>query len=170
MGTFTNESAENYAGKEPSTQAKTIQSTAPTSDLPDIAPPIVVKPLPRINKQAKRRPVSGLHLGSLPQAPMSDNSKSLFVNQAFNPFFSNIRQNMELSPSGIKERIPVRFPEGMQYKPENGSVMKNGKDQPLRHCVGMLDNYTLPPWLQRCLAPDTGETLIAKSYEVCPWA
>ncbi|KAL0137036.1 protein-tyrosine phosphatase-like protein [Mucor lusitanicus] len=96
---------------------------------------------------------------------MSDNSKSLFVNQAFNPFFSNIRQNMELSPSGIKERIPVRFPEGMQYKPENGSVMKNGKDQPLRHCVGMLDNYTLPPWLQRCLAPDTGETLIAKSYE-----
>ncbi|KAL9542506.1 hypothetical protein MBANPS3_008578 [Mucor bainieri] len=72
---------------------------------------------------------------------------------------------MELSPSGIKERIPIRFPEGVQYKPDTGSVELNGNDQLLRHCVGMRDNHTLPLWLQICLSPDTGETLMAKCFE-----
>ncbi|KAK4521360.1 uncharacterized protein ATC70_011975 [Mucor velutinosus] len=72
---------------------------------------------------------------------------------------------MELSSRDTKERIPIRFPEGMQYESKKGSVKLNGKVQPLRQCAGMPNRYTLPPWLQRCLAPDTGQELMAKWYE-----
>ncbi|GAN03529.1 conserved hypothetical protein [Mucor ambiguus] len=168
MSIFTNKSTGNCAGTTTNTQASeqvnTILPNPSTSDLPATAP-AVVGSLPKSNKRTKRRPVGGLHLGSLPQAPTTSNSKFIFADQAFNPFFSNIRQNMELSPSGIKERIPIRFPEGMQYEPVTGSIKLNGNDQPLRHCIGMLNKFKLPPWLQRCLAPDTGETLMAKCYE-----
>lgn len=169
MDTFTNKLTKNCISKRPNTQTSERENTSSrsvpsTSDHSSIAP-VVKGPLPSTKKQTKRRPIDGLHLGSLPQAPMTDNSKSQFANQAFNPFFSNIRQNTELSPSGIKERFPVRLPEGMKYDPETGSVKLNGKNQTLRYCVGMR-NDTLPPWLQRCLEPDVGQTLMAKCYEV----
>lgn len=170
MDKFTNERTENCISKEQATQTSEREykpsSIPSTSGYSSIAP-VAKGSLPATKKQTKRRPIDGLHLGSLPQAPMADNSKPQFANQAFNPFFLNIRQNTELSPTGIKERFPVRFPEGMKYDPETGSAKLNGKYQTLRYCVGMRNNNTLPPWLQRCLEPDMGQTLMARCYEVC---
>lgn len=173
MDAFINEHADNCAGEDsindsiPAVIATTSSPVIPPTPGLSGLPPVVVGSLPTSKKRTKRRPIDGLHLGSLPQAPMTNNPASQFANQAFNPFFSNIRQNMELSHGSIKERFPIRFPDGMQYDAETGSVRFDGKQHQMRYCAGMLNNYTLPPWLQRCIAPDTGPKLMAESYEVC---
>jgi protein-tyrosine phosphatase len=68
-----------------------------------------------------------------------------FDNQAFNPFFSNIRQNMELSHGPIRERFPIRLPPKCNVEP-------NGTFQP-------------PSWLQATVG-EGGAQLLAETYEV----
>ncbi|ORZ18098.1 protein-tyrosine phosphatase-like protein [Absidia repens] len=70
------------------------------------------------NKIVNGMKTPSLHLGSLPpasSAPLNLGPYTApmphFENQAFNPFFSNIRQNMELSHGPIKERFPIRLPD-----------------------------------------------------------
>ncbi|CEP11418.1 hypothetical protein [Parasitella parasitica] len=170
MSAFTNKHAISCIGDEPkSTLASTLAQTTspavpPTPDLSGL-PPVVLGSLPMSKARTKRRPIDGLHLGSLPQAPITSNSISQFENQAFNPFFSNIRQNMELSHGSITERFPVRFPNGMHYDANTGSIRFNGKLHQMRRCASMPDDHTLPPWLQKCIAPDTGPNIMAEYYE-----
>ncbi|KAG1444709.1 hypothetical protein G6F56_010184 [Rhizopus delemar] len=65
-----------------------------------------------LNSVGSRRPT--LRLNNLPAATPSLGPFTApmpqFDNQAFNPFFSNIRQNMELSHGPIRERFPIRLP------------------------------------------------------------
>lgn len=98
----------------------------PTPDLFGL-PPVVLGFLQNSKKRAKKRLIDGLHLGSLPHAPKIYNSATHFLNETFNPFFSKTRRNMELSHGRIKERFPVRFPDGMQYDAKTGSVSFDNK-------------------------------------------
>ncbi|OZJ06905.1 hypothetical protein BZG36_00056 [Bifiguratus adelaidae] len=66
---------------------------------------ITVTPPPQRRPQLSMRSL----LGPL-TAPMRTPA---FENQAFNPFFSNIRQNMELGSGKITERFSVRLPVGI---------------------------------------------------------
>lgn len=86
-----------------------------------------------------------------------------FENQAFNPFFSNIRQNMELSHGPIRERFPIRLP----------SSSKNDKvdQQQKPRCVagGRINNddasFVAPDWLQSTIK-ENGAQILAETYEV----
>jgi hypothetical protein len=71
-----------------------------------------------------------------------------FENQAFNPFFSNIRQNMELSHGPIRERFPIRLPP----KCNSDQVEVNSKQK-------------APHWLQSTVK-EQGAKLLAETYEV----
>jgi protein-tyrosine phosphatase len=88
-----------------------------------------------------------------------------FENQAFNPFFSNIRQNMELSHGGIKERFPVRLPQN--YDINADSIQVQGAVRSMKPCIGTENGRTVPPWLRKTLLPDNvGPTYLAETYEV----
>lgn len=173
MNVLTDEHAEGFIGEEPNTRVSgsvETQTSLPTNPLNSCLPkrsPVIVESSPDTQKRIKRRPINKLHLGSLAQASITDNSTSQCENQPFNLFFSNIRQKLGLGHSSIKERFPLRFPNGMQYDSKTGSVKIDGNNHQLRYCAGMLNNHTLPLWLQRCLSPNTGQNLMAEYYEVC---
>jgi len=87
-----------------------------------------------------------------------------FENQAFNPFFSNIRQNLELSHGGIKERFPVRLPASYNIDANTGKVQ--GAIHPMKSCIGTDDGSVVPVWLRKALLPDNvGPTYLAETYE-----
>lgn len=65
----------------------------------------------------------------------------IFENQAFNPFFSNIRQNMELSHGPISERFSIRAP-------------------------SVYDYTKIPKWLEEA-TNENGPKRLAEAYEVC---
>ncbi|EPB91123.1 hypothetical protein HMPREF1544_02003 [Mucor circinelloides 1006PhL] len=171
MNVLTDEHAEGFIGEEPNTRVSgsvETQTSLPTNPLNSCLPkrsPVIVESSPDTQKRIKRRPINKLHLGSLAQASITDNSTSQCENQPFNLFFSNIRQKLGLGHSSIKERFPLRFPNGMQYDSKTGSVKIDGNNHQLRYCAGMLNNHTLPLWLQRCLSPNTGQNLMAEYYE-----
>lgn len=101
-----------------------------------------------------------LHLDGPLTAPMPK-----FENQAFNPFFSNIRQNLELSHGGIKERFPVRLPASYNIDATTGKVQ--GAIRPMKSCIGTDDGSVVPVWLRKALLPDNeGPTYLAETYEV----
>ncbi|KAI8372874.1 protein-tyrosine phosphatase-like protein [Radiomyces spectabilis] len=119
--------------------------------------------------EGRRRPQ--LQLSNLPPptsslgpftAPMPQ-----FDNQAFNPFFSNIRQNMELSHGPIRERFPINLPENCNADPQTGYV-KPEKTEP--RCVAGAhiekDNvYVAPTWLRNTIEFSSGPQLLAEMYE-----
>lgn len=115
-----------------------------------------------------RRKRPGLHLGSLPSAstgapgPFTAPTMAL-SNQAFNPFFSNIRQNMELSHGSIKERFPIRLPAHCKIDPETGRIEDNHH---LRDCMGVTASNVIPGWLREMISDNEGPRRLAELYEV----
>ncbi|KAK4521749.1 uncharacterized protein ATC70_004284 [Mucor velutinosus] len=89
-----------------------------------------------------------------------------FENQAFNPFFSNIRQNMELSHGPIRERFPIRLPSKCNVDPNNKGQVELVDTMP--RCVAgahMSDNgFKGPEWLQ-CTVKEDGAQILAETYE-----
>lgn len=59
-----------------------------------------------------------------------------------NPFFSNIRQNIELS-SGITETIPIRLPEGITF-----------------------DKSQIPAFMRELIKDDGGKMKLAEAFQV----
>ncbi|KAI9284835.1 protein-tyrosine phosphatase-like protein [Umbelopsis sp. AD052] len=114
---------------------------------------------PSIHEGSRKNPRMHLHLDGPLTAPMPK-----FENQAFNPFFSNIRQNLELSHGSIKERFPVRLPASYNVDFNTGNV--KGAVHPMRSCIGTDDGSTIPAWLRKVLLPDNvGPTYLAETYE-----
>ncbi|KAI8380441.1 protein-tyrosine phosphatase-like protein [Choanephora cucurbitarum] len=104
--------------------------------------------------------------------------------EAANPFFSNIRQNMELSHGPIQERIHIRLPSGFSYK--NGSILYSSNRSPSSQdsqssveanthyhprfglagsSVDCDGNLELPNWLQKVIDPINGSKKLAAMYE-----
>ncbi|KAI7854881.1 protein-tyrosine phosphatase-like protein [Circinella umbellata] len=111
---------------------------------------------------SRKRP-QGLHLGSLPSsvsAPGPFSAPTVAMNnQQFNPFFSNIRQNMELSHGSIKERFPIRLPSSSscQVDMATGRVTKRQLRQGLS---------VVPTWLRDMFNSNEGPRKLAELYEV----
>lgn len=161
---FKNHANQCTNGKESSnamTSSLSPPSVPPTPGLSGLPPVVLGSCLS--NRRQKKRPIEGLHLGSLPQPVMTPSAIS-FSNDAFNPFFSNIRQNMELCHGSIKERFPVRLPNTVEYDRDNGLVRFNNADQKMRECSDLPN--ILPPWMRRAIDPEHGPKNIAESYEV----
>lgn len=161
---FKNHPNQCTSGKESSkTMASSLLSSSvpPTPGLSGLPPVVLGSCLS--NRRLKKRPIEGLHLGSLPQPVMTPSAVS-FSNDAFNPFFSNIRQNMELCHGSIKERFPVRLPNLVNYDPDTGLVLFSNAGQKMRECSDLPN--VIPPWMQRAIEPELGPKTIAESYEV----
>ncbi|KAI8990941.1 protein-tyrosine phosphatase-like protein [Mycotypha africana] len=128
-----------------------------------------------------------LRLNNMPLAPTLGPFTApmpQFENQAFNPFFSNIRQNMELSHGPIRERFPVRLPPKC-YIVENSdryvqitkdivprrfssiAEEKEGGSRAEKH-DGMDDKdlilFKPPKWLFSIIGEE-GTQLLAQTYE-----
>lgn len=93
---------------------------------------------------------------------------------AINPFFSNIRQNLELSHGPLKERFNVRLPYGS--KNEKGIISTNyhyttaGNHHPRFGLAGSSvdeqGNFVLPIWIKKIMENDEGPKKLAEKYEV----
>ncbi|ORE11358.1 hypothetical protein BCV72DRAFT_253802 [Rhizopus microsporus var. microsporus] len=123
-----------------------------------------------LNGTGSRRP--GLRLNNLPMATPSIGPFTApmpqFENQAFNPFFSNIRQNMELSHGPIRERFPVRLPPKCYVDPQNEDHIQIDRAP---RCIagGHMDPehsncFRAPTWLQNIIK-EQGPKVLAESYE-----
>ncbi|RCH99221.1 hypothetical protein CU097_015239 [Rhizopus azygosporus] len=123
-----------------------------------------------LNSTGSRRP--GLRLNNLPMATPSIGPFTApmpqFENQAFNPFFSNIRQNMELSHGPIRERFPVRLPPKCYVDPQNEDCIQVDRTP---RCIagGHMDPehsncFRAPTWLQNIIK-EQGPKVLAESYE-----
>ncbi|KAI8144705.1 protein-tyrosine phosphatase-like protein [Fennellomyces sp. T-0311] len=139
-----------------------IPMTPGLSGLPSPAKTLTSLGMNKKDQQASTRKRSqGLHLGSLPpssSAPGPFTAPTMALdNQQFNPFFSNIRQNMELSHGSIKERFPIRLPSSCQIDMGTGRVTTD--QRPLRQPV-------MPPWLREMINTTDGPRKLAELYEV----
>lgn len=115
------------------------------------------RPKLRLNNLPMATPTLGPFTAPMPQ----------FENQAFNPFFSNIRQNMELSHGPIRERFPVRLPSKC-----NVDLNKCVQTDSVPRCVagGHMDHpeqglFKAPNWLHATVQED-GAQILAETYEV----
>ncbi|KAG1084368.1 hypothetical protein G6F42_021812 [Rhizopus arrhizus] len=92
---------------------------------------------------------------------------------AVNPFFSNIRQNLELSHGPLEERFPVRLPYGS--KNDNGIISSASHHSAISNhhprfglagsSVDAEGNFVLPVWLKTIMKNDTGPKKLAEKYE-----
>lgn len=91
-----------------------------------------------------------------------------FENQEFNPFFSNIRQNMELSHGPIRERLPVRLPQECHLDSRIGNVSGHTKNPRCLQGVSHVENgvFVAPKWLRDIVIDGTGPQKLAEMYEV----
>lgn len=85
-----------------------------------------------------------------------------------NPFFSNIRQNLELAHGPLKERFPVRLPFGLKY--DQGVILSHPSSHHPRYglagtFVDAQGNLILPLWLNQVLGLNTGPEKLAELYE-----
>lgn len=114
------------------------------------------RPKLRLNNMPAATPSLGPFTAPIPQ----------FENQAFNPFFSNIRQNMELSHGPIRERFPIRLPSKCNVDPNNNDQVELVDTMP--RCVAgghMSDKgFKGPEWLQ-CTIREDGAQILAETYE-----
>jgi hypothetical protein len=101
---------------------------------------------------------------------------------AINPFFSNIRQNLELSHGPLQERFHVRLPYGLQNKkgiilptsPNAASLFNLASQSNVYHpryglagsSVDAHGNFDLPIWLKDIMDENTGPKKLAEMYEV----
>lgn len=98
--------------------------------------------------------------------------------QAMNPFFTNIRQNLELSHGPLKERFAVRLPYGLKYE---NSIVKSITSSPLStsfnnahhprfglagSSVDQDGNFQPPIWLRNIMDVENGPKKLAEMYEV----
>lgn len=95
-----------------------------------------------------------------------------------NPFFSNIRQNLELSHGPLKERFSVRLPWGLQN--HHGTISSSTPSCPLAYSnhthhprfglagssVDEQGNFVLPIWLRKIMNAEKGPKKLAEMYEV----
>lgn len=93
-----------------------------------------------------------------------------FENQAFNPFFSNIRQNMELSHGPIRERFPIRL--AKDYEANDAGLVKSyTTSKPSPRCLPGISHvddagfFVGPKWLRTTVMPETGAQQLAEMYE-----
>ncbi|KAI8365204.1 protein-tyrosine phosphatase-like protein [Radiomyces spectabilis] len=122
----------------------------------------IVPPTPSLSGLPPLTPTKrpgAFNLGPLPSMTASMPLK----NHAFNPFFSNIRQNMELSHGSIKERFSVRLAPDCTVDTDTGKVA--GTKRKLRDCAGLTEPTRLPPWLRKTLVPVEGPHYLAECYE-----
>jgi protein-tyrosine phosphatase len=116
------------------------------------------RPTLRLNNLPIATPVIGPFTAPMPQ----------FSNQAFNPFFSNIRQNIELSHGPIRERFPINLPPGCSIDPNNDDHIQISKTP--RSIPGCeMDSvhqscFKAPIWLRDTIKAE-GPKLLAESYE-----
>ncbi|CAO3664859.1 unnamed protein product [Rhizopus stolonifer] len=106
----------------------------------------------RLNNLPMATPTLGPFTAPMPQ----------FDNQAFNPFFSNIRQNIELSHGPIRERFPVRLPPQCSVDPINDDRIRIKKQNTAD--TEHERYFIAPAWLQNTVKED-GPRLLADSYE-----
>lgn len=95
-----------------------------------------------------------------------------------NPFFSNIRQNLELSHGPLKERFAVRLPYGLKNKDgtisSTLSTSKNGSPSASNHprfglagsSVDQDGKFQLPIWMRDIMNIENGSKKLAQMYEV----
>ncbi|KAG1247869.1 hypothetical protein G6F68_014025 [Rhizopus microsporus] len=112
----------------------------------------------RLNNLPMATPTLGPFTAPMPQ----------FDNQAFNPFFSNIRQNMELSHGPIRERFPIRLPPKCYIDPSDNDHIQVDRS-PLHVAGSQMDSehancFKAPIWLQNTVK-EQGPKLLAESYE-----
>ncbi|KAI8643506.1 protein-tyrosine phosphatase-like protein [Parasitella parasitica] len=116
------------------------------------------RPKLRLNNLPTAAPLLGPFTAPMPQ----------FENQAFNPFFSNIRQNMELSHGPIRERFPIRLPSKCNVDPNNNDQVELEDTMPRLMAGGHVHRngkaFTGPSWLQRTIQRD-GAQILAETYE-----
>lgn len=97
---------------------------------------------------------------------------------AMNPFFTNIRQNLELSHGPLKERFAVRLPYGLKYE---NNIIKSITSSPLStsfnsahhprfglagSSVDQDGNFQPPIWLRNIIDAENGPKKLAEMYEV----
>ncbi|KAG0739504.1 hypothetical protein G6F57_002188 [Rhizopus arrhizus] len=116
------------------------------------------RPMLRLNNLPMATPTLGPFTAPMPQ----------FDNQAFNPFFSNIRQNMELSHGPIRERFPIRLPPKCYIDPSDNDHIQVDRS-PLHVAGSQMDSehancFKAPIWLQNTVK-EQGPKLLAESYE-----
>lgn len=120
-------------------------------------PSLKGRPKLRLNNLPLATPSLGPFTAPMPQ----------FENQAFNPFFSNIRQNMELSHGPIRERFPVRLPNKCNMVDPTRSIQLVDS---VPRCVAgghMLNQFfRAPTWLHDTVQ-ENGAQILAETYEVC---
>lgn len=161
------------SGKESTTLTSSASLSSPTvPPTPGLSglPPVVLGSC-LSTRRLKKRPIEGLHLGSLPPSALTTSTVP-FANDAFNPFFSNIRQNMELCHGSIKERFPIRLPHQAEFDADTSLVrfLNNDDKRVVRYCAGISSadelHIMLPPWMRRVIDPELGPKHMAESYEV----
>ncbi|KAG2201641.1 hypothetical protein INT47_003867 [Mucor saturninus] len=113
------------------------------------------RPKLRLNNLPMATPSLGPFTAPMPQ----------FENQAFNPFFSNIRQNMELSHGPIRERFPVRLPSKCNMVDPTRLIQAT---ESVPRCVagGHMENglFQAPGWLHETVQ-ENGAQILAETYE-----
>ncbi|CEP18626.1 hypothetical protein [Parasitella parasitica] len=115
------------------------------------------RPKLRLNNLPAVAPSLGPFTAPMPQ----------FENQAFNPFFSNIRQNMELSHGPIRERFPIRLPSKCNVDPNDHDQVELVDNTRPRCTAGSHVNgkaFKGPSWLQRTIQQN-GAQILAETYE-----
>lgn len=95
------------------------------------------------------------------------------MTSAVNPFFTNIRQNLELSHGPLKERFEVRLPWGLanhQGTIAPSNPMSLNSHHPRFGLAGSSvdeeGNFQLPMWLRDIMETDNGPKKLAEMYEV----
>ncbi|KAG0164933.1 hypothetical protein DFQ28_007292 [Apophysomyces sp. BC1034] len=117
-------------------------------------------PTQQPSEQARRRPQ--LNLGSLPASGPFTAPMPQFENQEFNPFFANIRQNMELSHDPIRERFMIRLP--AQCTVQADHVKTHQQPRLVAGSCIQDDAFLAPCWLQNTVK-EGGAQLLAEMYE-----
>ncbi|CEP13711.1 hypothetical protein [Parasitella parasitica] len=92
---------------------------------------------------------------------------------AVNPFFSNIRQNLELSHGPLEERFAVRLPYGS--KNDNGVISACSQHAATSNhhprfglagsSVDEQGNFVLPIWMKDVMKSNVGPKKLAENYE-----
>ncbi|KAI8080842.1 protein-tyrosine phosphatase-like protein [Gilbertella persicaria] len=112
------------------------------------------RPKLRLSNMPTAAPVLGPFTAPMPQ----------FENQAFNPFFSNIRQNMELSHGPIRERFPIRLPPHCSQVGDAIQLSDTVIPRNMEGCHKENNLFKGPEWLQLTLG-ENGAQVLAEMYE-----
>ncbi|KAI8091904.1 protein-tyrosine phosphatase-like protein [Thamnidium elegans] len=117
------------------------------------------------------------------QLPLPTSTNINRSSASVNPFFSNIRQNLELSHGPLKERFHVRLPWGLQNEqgiissslssPASSSSSISSVSNNTHHprfglagsSVDKHGNFVLPSWIRDIMDIENGPKKLAEMYE-----